>query len=285
MALYNWPAFERAALLLRTQGWAVVCPTEMDEATGVVSVLRSPLKTVLSVDLAESFDVNEALARDLVAIQSCDTIHMLPGWKGSQGATLEHAFAVEVGLAVIELPGPPPDIERPYAWKVPQVAQVAYSPPTEASSTSAGAREPGAAKAAGPRPTDPGETIYQDPVTGGRKGSKLARFDLLPPEVLFEVAEHYGKGARKYAARNWERGYPWGLSFAAMQRHANLWWGGEDNDAETGSHHLAAVIFHAMALLTFTRRHLGTDDRSKTLHLDDLARARAERARRAEAAT
>lgn len=104
-----------------------------------------------------------------------------------------------------------------------------------------------------------------DPKTGGAKGSKLARFDLLPPEALFMVAEHFGRGAEKYEDRNWERGYKWSLSFAAMQRHAWAFWGGESTDAETQSHHLAAVVFHALALMTYEARGLGTDDRSESL--------------------
>lgn len=105
------------------------------------------------------------------------------------------------------------------------------------------------------------ETRVIDPITGGAKGSKLARFDLLPPEALWAVAEHLGKGAEKYDARNWERGYAWGLSYAALQRHLNQFWAGEEIDADTGSHHLAAVATHALFLLTFVIRGAGTDDR------------------------
>lgn len=101
-----------------------------------------------------------------------------------------------------------------------------------------------------------------DPKTGGQKNQKLARFDLLPPDTLFRVAEHLGKGAQKYAARNWEAGYAWGLSYGALQRHLNAFWSGEDIDEETGSHHLDAVIVHALFLRTFVLRGLGTDDRS-----------------------
>jgi hypothetical protein len=97
--------------------------------------------------------------------------------------------------------------------------------------------------------------------TGGQKGKKPARFDLLPAGPLWEVAEHYGKGAEKYDERNWERGYAWSLSFAAMMRHAWAWWRGEDVDPENGGHHMAAVVFHALALLEFRTTHPGYDDR------------------------
>ena len=97
--------------------------------------------------------------------------------------------------------------------------------------------------------------------TGGQKGSKLARFDLLPVEELWQVAEHYGRGAAKYSDDNWRKGYSWRLSFAAMQRHAMQFWGGEDVDKETGSHHLCGVIFHALTLMWFGKHRTQFDDR------------------------
>lgn len=99
-----------------------------------------------------------------------------------------------------------------------------------------------------------------DPVTGGEKGSKLARFSLVPPEFLWALAEHYGKGAFKYADRNWERGYKWGLSIDALERHLTQWKMGERTDQETGSSHLIAAAWHCIALFIFELRGLGTND-------------------------
>ena len=73
-----------------------------------------------------------------------------------------------------------------------------------------------------------------DPVTGGAKGSKPQRYDLIPPEALDALATVYGIGCQKYSDRNWERGYAYGLSFAAMMRHAGAWWRGEEIDKERG---------------------------------------------------
>ena len=104
------------------------------------------------------------------------------------------------------------------------------------------------------------EIRITDAKTGGQKGSKLARFALIPAEFLWALAEHYGLGARKYDDRNWERGYKWSLSVDALLRHLNQWLMGEDNDEETGSNHLIAVAWHACALFIFQRRNLGTND-------------------------
>lgn len=105
------------------------------------------------------------------------------------------------------------------------------------------------------------EIRYKDTATGGEKGEKPARFDLIPIVPLWEVARLYGVGAAKYDARNWERGYPWHLSYSAATRHLNLFWSGESIDPETRRHHLAAVIFHAMAMMEYDLKGKGTDDR------------------------
>ena len=111
--------------------------------------------------------------------------------------------------------------------------------------------------------TPNGEEVRQtDTVTGGEKGAKLQRYELIPVAPLEEVAKLYGVGAAKYANRNWERGYSWSLSYASLQRHSNAFWDGESIDEETERHHLASVIFHAMALMEFELKGLGTDDRA-----------------------
>lgn len=106
--------------------------------------------------------------------------------------------------------------------------------------------------------------------TGGQKGSKPARYDLMPTEPLRLLAEHYGKGAAKYArvngVDNWRNGYEWSLSYAALMRHLQAFWSGEDIDAETGSPHMVAVAWHAFTLLEFMREHPTLDDRQDPLY-------------------
>ena len=117
------------------------------------------------------------------------------------------------------------------------------------------------------------ETILVDPKTGGTKGSKLARFDLLPSEPLWELAEHYGKGEGKYptgedGVPNWMRGYNWRLSVAALERHLHQFIQGENLDEETGSSHLIAIVWHAFALRWFQLHNKGTDYR-KVVNVQD----------------
>jgi hypothetical protein len=134
-----------------------------------------------------------------------------------------------------------------------------------------------------PKPTDPGpkarrglmsEEVRSVSSTGGEKGVKLERYDLIPVGPLQELARLYGNGALKYDDRNWERGYEWGKSYAALQRHANAFWGGEDFDSHqpdcdpgctthTGAHHMAAAAWHCFVLIEFATTHPEFDNRVK----------------------
>lgn len=107
------------------------------------------------------------------------------------------------------------------------------------------------------------EEIRTTSETGGQKGSKPERYDLIPVDALATIARLYGKGAEKYAVHNWRKGYEWSKSYTAMQRHANAFWNGEDNDPEMELPHMAAVAFHALTLLTFMQEQPGFDDRYK----------------------
>ena len=125
--------------------------------------------------------------------------------------------------------------------------------------------------------------------TGGQKGVKLERHDLIPVEPLRLLAEHFGKGARKYDDHQWRKGYEWSKSYSALMRHLTEFWAGRDldvcsNDPEgcshttatgddflvavpdtcynhLGSHHMTAVAWHAFVLLEFAARYPEFDDR------------------------
>jgi hypothetical protein len=105
------------------------------------------------------------------------------------------------------------------------------------------------------------EVRVKNEKTGGEKGEKPQRYDLVPWDQMDKVAELYGRGAQKYAPRNWEKGYDWHLSFSSLMRHATQFWNGESYDEETHCHHLASVIFHALALMRFEESHPDLDDR------------------------
>jgi hypothetical protein len=93
----------------------------------------------------------------------------------------------------------------------------------------------------------------QTATTGGRKfdGNKL-EFGLLPPLALEATVDVLTFGAQKYERDNWKkvpdskRRY-----YDALQRHLWAWKKGEENDPESGKHHLA----HAMCCLMFLYEH------------------------------
>ena len=120
-----------------------------------------------------------------------------------------------------------------------------------------------------------------DPKTGGEKGTKPERWDLIPPSPLLdlavlvggfdklsfraldELARVYAVGARKYADFNWRKGFAWRLSIAALERHLSWHMQGQKIDGETDCLHLAHAVWHLFALYEFARLGLGTDDRVK----------------------
>lgn len=98
----------------------------------------------------------------------------------------------------------------------------------------------------------------------GRKDDQgKPRMDLVPPEVVEEIARVLTFGAEKYGERNYERGMAWGRPYAALMRHVLAWWGGEERDPETGFSHLSHAACCLAMLIVYTRRGAGVDDRSE----------------------
>lgn len=68
-------------------------------------------------------------------------------------------------------------------------------------------------------------------------------FDLVPWETVWHLAVHYEKGAKKYAARNWEKGIPTSRFFQAGMRHAIQHYMGM-----TDENHMIACIWNFIGL-------------------------------------
>lgn len=81
----GFPAFNKAAALLRADGYDVVNPAELDAAD------------------AAPKQWHEYLRRDIEHLVTCDAIALLPNWNDSKGARLEHHIARELGMRVIQL--------------------------------------------------------------------------------------------------------------------------------------------------------------------------------------
>lgn len=85
---FNFPAFARAALALREQGYTVVSPHEMDSQATQEAAWASPDGDVAGLPAGETWGA--LLARDVKIIaDEVDGIVLLPNWEKSRGARLE----------------------------------------------------------------------------------------------------------------------------------------------------------------------------------------------------
>lgn len=265
---FNFPAFDAAAKALRKNGHEVFNPAERDRSVGF-----STKGLTGNEDLAaEGFSLREALAADTEYISKrADAVALLPNWENSSGVAAEIALARALGLPVAKWDdlmigathgGPASSIPEWVLIKSDREPSGSIVSEAELiAKVNAGELSPNQARAKLGLPvTNPNE-VRTTSATGGEKGTKPERYDLIPVEALSKVAALYGRGAAKYAAHNWRRGYEWSKSYAALQRHATQFWAGEDNDTEMDLPHMASVAFHALALLTFMEEQRGFDDR------------------------
>lgn len=241
---FNFAAFDSAARTLRDCGFIVFNPADGDRDAHPADVFVSATGDDAEA-AAKGFSLRDALAADTQWIaKHADAIALLPGWENSKGARAEHALACALDLEIYALhrDGTRWATERliPSPLVDPPPLRLAFG-------------------------NDDGSIETREvSSSGGEKGSKLARFDLIPGDALWQLAELFGRGAAKYEARNWERGYAWSLSFAALQRHAWAFWNGEDVDPEMGVPHSVCAAWHALALTRFITQHPDFDDRPHT---------------------
>lgn len=289
---FNFPAFDSCRDALQRDGVLVYSPADHDRDTiekcwpgqepeDFDGYADGDIKRYFdAVTSGGEFTLDAMLAWDFAVIgQECDSIVMLPGWEKSSGARDERYVAERTGKQVwlannYEAYDFEKDdgVRRTLVWyftldtEKRMVAPVVKDQPerTWAGHTAKAADLPAPLKINGPQTwaVKQGEVRVTNEKTGGQKGTKLARFELLPAGPLTELAEHYGRGSQKYEDRNWERGYDWSLSFGALMRHAWAFWSGEDIDAETGSKHIIAVAWHALALAEFMQTHPDLDNRA-----------------------
>lgn len=68
--------------------------------------------------------------------------------------------------------------------------------------------------------------------------------ELLPAEALLELSKHFEKGAKKYAARNWEKGIPYSKFIGPMLRHTFKHLAGYTDEP-----HLTAAVWNGICLM------------------------------------
>jgi len=257
---FNFPLFHAAAKELRKRGWEITSPAELDSPEAKKAAEESLTGDASHYAANDSW--GDLLARDvkLIADGAIDAIICLPGWERSRGGKLETYVARLCGLPLLEYPtldeihanridhahGHEEASYKHLTDRTKEIQEMEFVPDTYRD--------------------DPHEIRVTDPKTGGQKGSKIQRYDLLPWDQLDKLAELYGCGAEKYEPRNWELGYAWSLSFASAHRHMKMFWQDHESlDSETKCHHLASAIFHLLALMRFEEQYPEKDDRSVSL--------------------
>lgn len=224
---FNFPSFDAMRVLLTQNGFDVVSPADIDRAYGFDGCTWLIGHPDWDfTKLPEGLNYDEIMKRDIDALSTCQHILLFGDWISSKGANIEKENAEKLGLRV---------------WTMDKLDELCKLSQTQ-------------------------EIRVIDEKTGGQKGSKLARFDLIPCQPLWLLAEHYGKGANKYSDDNWRKGYSWRLSFSALQRHLQQFWNGENIDDETGSQHLIAAAWHCFTMSYFLTNSVGTDDRPKIIN-------------------
>ena len=92
--LCNFPAFDEARDTLTEIGYKVISPADLDRKAGF-----NPQSSTVDKKF-----LDQAMARDLAALQLVDTLFMLPGWKKSTGATAEYHLARWRHIPIFEYP-------------------------------------------------------------------------------------------------------------------------------------------------------------------------------------
>lgn len=74
---FNYPAFHAEAARIRSLGFEVVSPAEINPIGGTWE---------------------ECMRKDIAELVTCDTVALLPNWENSRGASLEKYIASQLGL-------------------------------------------------------------------------------------------------------------------------------------------------------------------------------------------
>ena len=256
---FNFPAFDVAAASLRSFGYEVVSPVELDDEESRAAALSNETGDPYAYEDDTNETWGDLLSRDVKLIaDEVDAVICLPGWEKSKGARLEVFVARTCGKPVYSYEAWFEDGNTPYlkaehritGWTVVGVMEdevfVGYEPP------------------------DLDEIDLKGEVritseTGGQKGKKPQAMGLIPPEALLALSEVYGMGADKYDDHNYLKGYDWSLSFGALLRHVMAAEKGEWLDDESGLPHVMHAAWHCFALFLFEKHGLGTDDRISTV--------------------
>lgn len=104
-AQFNYPAFDKAAALLREAGWTVRSPAEIDGSEARKVAMKSTQGDLAEFKKETGETWGDFLSRDvkLIADTDIDAIALLPEWETSNGARLEVFVCMTLNYPVFEL--------------------------------------------------------------------------------------------------------------------------------------------------------------------------------------
>lgn len=118
---------------------------------------------------------------------------------------------------------------------------------------------------------------------GFRMNAGKNEIELLPEIWIWALADVMTQGARKYPARNWEKGMDWSAMIGCMYRHLAKFQSGQRYDGKefnkklgtTGCHELAMIAWNALALMFYDIYGLGENDLPVYDNFDHFVRVNA----------
>jgi len=95
------------------------------------------------------------------------------------------------------------------------------------------------------------------------------RMDLIPMDVIEDLANIYEFGAEKYSENGWLKGFDYSSLSSSTLRHLIAFqYKNEDNDVESNQSHLLHAIWNLVTLYYQVKHNTGTDDRIFNVHIE-----------------
>lgn len=101
-----------------------------------------------------------------------------------------------------------------------------------------------------------------NPTTGSKRyNTGKPQTSEIDPEFIIGIAKVLTKSREKYERANWALGNNWSVPYESMMRHLMAFQAGEENDAESGQHHLLHAATNIMFLYYYSQQFPEFDDR------------------------
>ncbi len=105
------------------------------------------------------------------------------------------------------------------------------------------------------------DTAEASPTGSLRYNKDKYKMSTIPPQFLEGLAEVLTKGEQKYGRFNFAKGNHVSVPYDSAMRHLNSFMKGQNNDTESGSHHLFHAAVNIMMMWLYQTKFPEMDDR------------------------